>query len=146
MNIISTTNIQQAINQIKKSVTKPIIIKAQDEKFNRRILEYGKFDVILDIHETQGRDKLKQVDSGLNHVLAKIAAKNKIAIGIDLDKIRKLEKKEKALVLGRIMQNIRICRKAKTRIKLINYRDEKDAFDFLISLGASTEQAREALS
>ena len=143
--MISTQNLQQAINQIKQAKNKPIVVKAQNEEFNRRILEYGKFDIILDVHETEGKDKLKQRDSGLNHVLAKIASKNGVAIGIDLEKIRVKEKKEKALTLGRIIQNIKICRKAKAKMKLINYKDEKDAFDFMISLGANTPQAKDAV-
>lgn len=142
MVIISTHDLQQAKNQIKSSKEKPIIVQAQDSEFNRKILEYGKFDILLDVHITKGRDKLRQADSGLNHVLAKIAAKNRIVIGVDLERIRGLERKEKALALGRIMQNIKVCRKSHTQIKLLNYKDKKDASAFLLSLGASTQQAK----
>ena len=164
--MISTTNINEARNLIQKlnnaaqsgaggrgagrwgeSATNqaaPIIIQAQNDEFNRKILDYGKFDILLFPDAEKRKDKLKQLDSGLNHVLAKIAAKNKIAIGYDLEKIRSLEKKEKAIQLARLIQNIKILRKAKTKLALINYKEKKDAFDFLISLGAATQQAKEA--
>ncbi|MCX8158828.1 MAG: hypothetical protein N3D20_00845 [Candidatus Pacearchaeota archaeon] len=142
--MIITPNIENAKNLIKKE-KKPIIIKAQDDNFNRKILEYGKFDVLLSLELGKRKDSLKQMDSGLNHVLAKIAAKNHIAIGIDINEINNLKNKEKATILGRIIQNIKICRKSKTKLKLFNYKDKRNAFSLLLSLGASTPQAKEAL-
>lgn len=129
---------------IKTSKEKQIIVKAQDLNFNRKMLEYGKFQILLDIHQTKGIDRIKQLDSGLNQVLAKIATKNKVAIGIDLEKIRTIHPKQKAQTLARIKQNIKVTRKANTKIKLLNFKDQKDAVDFLISLGASTSQARQS--
>jgi len=60
-------------------------------------------------------------------------------------KIQLQDAKELALELGRLSQNLKTMRKAKTNFKLLNYYDKKDAFHFLISLGASTEQAKQAL-
>jgi ribonuclease P/MRP protein subunit RPP1 len=143
--MINEKNIERAKQLIRKA-KKPIIVKAQDDMFNRKILEYGKFDVLVGVEfGERRRDRLKQLDSGFNHVMAKIAAKNGVAIGIDLEEIRKLEGKEKALVLGRIRQNIKFCRKAGCRIKLFRVRDERDGIGFLISLGADTKQAKGAL-
>src|SRR3989344_9560941 len=105
--MISTKNLSEAHSLIKKSKEKPIIIQAQDDDFNRKILEHGKFDILLFPDKEKRKDKLKQSDSGLNHVLAKIAAKNKISIGYDLEKIITLEKKEKAIQLSRLIQNIK---------------------------------------
>ncbi len=147
--IINTQNLEQVKKEIKKAISenkKQIIVKAKDAEFNRKILEYGKFNVLLDPHLTKQKEKLKYLDSGINHISAKIATKNKIAIGIDLNEIEKLEKKEKAQILTKIKQNIKICRKAKTRIKLLNYKDQRNAFSLLISLGSSTQQAKEAIS
>jgi len=142
--MINTTNLQKAKNEINKAKP-PITVLAQSLEFNRKMLEYGKFQTLLDIHSTKGYDKPKQLDSGLNHIMARIATKNKVSIGIDLNKIRGLPPKEKAKTIGRIKQNIKICRKAKCAITLLNYKDKKDASEFLISLGASTPQVKEAL-
>ena len=147
--MINTSNSEQAKNLIKKAIESkenPIIVKAQSLEFNRKILEYGKFDILLGIESSSNADSLRNLDSGLNHILAKIAAKNNIAIGIDLEEINSLDKKQKAIRLSKIIQNIELCRKAKTKIRLLNYKDKRTAFSFLISLGASTQQAKEAIT
>lgn len=141
--MISTSNFEQAKKLIQKE-EKPIVVKAQNDEFNRKILEYGRFDILLSVEKSNEKDKIKQLGSGLNEVLAKIAAKNKISIGIDLEEICYLEKKEKAVLLARIKQNIKICRKAKCKIVFLNYKDKINAFELLVSLGASTEQAKNA--
>lgn len=141
--IITEKDPEKAKKMIAKS-NKPIILLARDDNYNRKMLEYGKFDMLLSPELEPGEDKLKQMNSGLNHVLAKIAAKKKIAIGIDLEKIKNLEKKEKAIILARIKQNINICRKAKARLGLLN--KSKETPSLLISLGASTSQIKEAIT
>ncbi len=145
--MISTSSIEQAKSLIKKEIqnkTKPITVQAQNDDFNRKILEYGHFGILLGVEKGNKQRSLRQIDSGFNHVLAKIASKNKIALGIDMEGLRKLAKEEKALRLEKIMQNIILCRKSKVKIKLLNARDEKDVFAFLSSLGASSQQAKEA--
>ena len=143
--MINTTNLEQAKKQIKQEKS-PIVIKAQDPEFNRKVLEYGRFNILLfPESNVVKKDKPKQLDSGLNHVLAEIATKNKVRIGIDLKDLRSMERKEKAIQLARIRQNIKICRKAKTKLALKNIKDKKDAFSLLLTLGASTQQAKEAI-
>lgn len=142
--MISTNNAELA-RKLIKTEKKPVIIRAHDDLFNRKILEYGGFDILLSI-ESSRPFKKRNIDSGLNHVLAKIASKRKVSIGIDMQELRALPLQEKKERISRIIQNIRICRKAKTKICLLNYQDRKTALAFLISLGASTQQANEAIS
>jgi RNase P/RNase MRP subunit p30 len=147
MNMINTNNIEQAkkeIREAEKSKIKPIMVKAQDVDFNRKILEYGKFDILLSPETVQSKKSLRNIDSGLDYVMARSAAKHNISIGIDISHLPNLEKKEKAILFSKIANNIRICRKAGTKIKAINYNDKKDAFALLLSLGASTKQASDA--
>lgn len=141
--MISSSNIEQA-KRLIKSEKRPVTIEAQDDNFNRKILEYGRFDILLSPEKGNKNDKPKFLDSGLNHILAEIASKNNIAIGIDFKSLSALEKKEKAKRLARIKQNTLICRKAKTMIKAVNYQDKTNAFNLLISLGASSQQAKKA--
>ena len=94
--MITEKNIEKAKQQIKKTKDKPIIVQAQDDNFNRKLLEFGKFDILLSIEQGDRKNKLRQIDSGLNHVLAKIATKNNISLGINLREIRNLSKSEKA--------------------------------------------------
>lgn len=143
--IINEVNIEKT-KQLLKKAEKPVIIAAQDDIFNRKMLEYGKFDLLLGLEKIERKDKLKQLDSGFNHVLAAIAAKNKIEIGVDLNQIRKLDKKEKAKQLARIIQNIKISRKNKVNIRFFNFKEKKDVFSLMQNLGASSKQAKEAIS
>lgn len=142
--MISTPNIEQAKSLIKSSREKPVIVQSQNDNFNRKIVEYGRFDILLGVEKGNKQRSLRQIDSGFNHVLAKIASKNKVALGIDAEELRSLPLEEKAVRMERIIQNIKICRKAKVKIKLLNFKDERDASSLLISLGASSQQIKEA--
>ncbi len=145
--MISEKNLEKTKQLIKNSQAEPIIVKAINLEYNRKILEYGKFDILLSVEKSEDikKDTPRNTNSGFNHVLAKIAVKNNISLGIDLENLRKQEKKSKAVLLTRIKQNIKLCRKSKCRVYLINCKDKRDASSFLISLGASTFQAKEAI-
>lgn len=146
--MINTTNIEQAKKQIRlagEKKEKPIIVQAQDYDFNRAIIEYGKFDVLLSPEAKAGKDTLKKINSGLDYILAETAAKKGISIGIDMRELASLDKQAKARKLTKLIQNIKLCKKAKAKLALLNYKDKTDAIYFLLSLGASTSQAKEAL-
>ncbi|MDD5192890.1 MAG: hypothetical protein PHH54_05830 [Candidatus Nanoarchaeia archaeon] len=142
MNIINTTNINEARKEILKlkKENKKVIVQAQDDEFNRKIFENKDVDIVTGL-EFNRKDRLKQRDSGLNEVLCKLASKNNIKISIDIREIQKLPKKEKAIILSRIIQNIKLCRRTKTEIIFIPELKKQDAFSFLLALGASTNQA-----
>lgn len=144
--MINETNLERAKRLIRESKEKPLIVKAQDQVFNRKIIEYGKFDIILGIEKNVKSPGIRHQDSGMNEIIGRIASKKNISIGIDIKEIDNLDKKNKAIELSKIKQNIKICRKTKTNINLINYKDGKDASALLISLGASTPQANKAIS
>lgn len=146
--MISTPNINEARKQIQKLVkeNKPIIILAQTPEFNRKVLENKDVDMLVDPHLHNRGDHSKQRDSGLNEILCKIATKNNIKIRITFEQIKKLKEKELAKILARISQNIKLCKRTKTEIKLLGKYDKKSAFSFLLSLGASTSQAKRAVN
>ena len=143
--MIDTDNLEQAKRQIKREKP-PIVVKAQNGAFNRKILEYGRFDILTSVESKEQKTTLRQIDSGFNHVLATIAKKNQISLGIDLMEIRRLNLEDKADRLAKIMQNISLCKKEGVQLRALNYKDKRGAFSFLISLGASTKQAKEAIS
>jgi len=143
--MIISTKIEEVKNKIKKPSEKPAIVLSQDDSFNRKIIEYGKFDILLSPENGNRSNSIRKINSGLNHVVAKIATKNKVSIGIDINEIKKLSKREKAERLSKIKQNLEICRRAKTKITALSKtHNGKNIFNFLISLGASNTQAREA--
>ena len=150
MQIINTSNLNEARKQIQKlkKENKSVIVRAQDTEFNRKILENKDVNVLLSPEIHNRKDKLKERDSGLNEVLCKIAAKNSIKIGININELKNQTPKNKAIILARIMQNIQLCKRTKTDIKIINCKekDKREAFSLLLTLGASTTQAKKAMS
>lgn len=142
--IISEKNIEKTKDKIRKS-EHPIIVIGKDDKYNRKILEYGQFDILAspEIGELR-KDNPKQLDSGINSIMARIASKNKVSIGIDLKSIKNLSKEEKALRIARIKQNIQTCKRTKTRIEVLNQKTKNEGMSFMLSLGATTKQAKEA--
>jgi ribonuclease P/MRP protein subunit RPP1 len=132
---------------IAKKKNEIIIVKAQDEEFNRKILEINEVNILLSPEIHYRKDKLKQRDSGLNEVLCKLAAKNDIAIGIDLSELTNKSKKEKAIILSRLKQNIFLCKKAKAKIKLINSDkfDKREIASLLLLLGMHNKDINVAI-
>ena len=150
MEIISSDNLNQVRKEIQflKKNKKTIIVQAQSPEFNRKVLEIKDVDIIINLEFHNRNDSLKQRDSGLNEILAKLAAKNNIKIGIDLNKIKNLDKKQKAIILSRIKQNIALCKRTKTQIIVIDKEKctKQNILSFFQTLGASTQQAKLALN
>jgi len=132
-------------SQNKKS-KKKIALQGNDDAFNRRAIETLKINYLVSPEKFAGKDTLKQRDSGLNHVTAKEAAKKNITILIDFEDVAGIkDKKEKALRLAKIIQNIKICRRAKCKIKIWGNEDKKSVESFGFSLGMSSQQVKEVL-
>ncbi len=131
-----------------KGKDKIIAVLGRDDEFNRRMLEKTKINYLVSPERWHFKDGLKQRDSGLNHVLAKIAKGKGIGIMIDFSALMKMDKMEKARTIARIMQNVRICRRAGCKIKIADFNngDEKVLKSFGFSLGMSSEQVRDAMN
>ncbi len=133
--LIKENDFQKARKKIKESKEKKIIFSSSNDELNRKILEKEKIDVLL-LNQNQRKDRMKQRDSGLNNVLAKIARKKGVAIGINLDEIIDSNPKEKTEILARIRQNIKICNKNKLKMEFVSQKNKRDVRD-LKSLGLS---------
>lgn len=105
-----------------------------NDDLNRKVLEKENIS-FLTISQVGRKDKLKQRDSGFNQVMAKIAKKKNVVIGICLDELVNSSGKEKANILARIKQNIKLCSKNKLNMRFCG-KTEKDIYD-LRALGAS---------
>ena len=147
---INTTNLNQARKEIQalKKQNKEIVVQAQDDTFNRKILENKDVDILLSPELHDRKEKLKQRDSGLNEFLCKLAKKNNIKIGINITEIKKLEKKEKSKILARIIQNIKLCNRTKTQIILFpkSKHKKQNILSFFLTLKGSTEQAKQSFN
>ncbi|MEM3091452.1 MAG: RNase P subunit p30 family protein [Candidatus Pacearchaeota archaeon] len=139
--IINETEFLKARDKIKKAQKegKFIIFSSRDDELNRKVLEKEKIDVLL-LSLSKRKDFQKQRNSGFNQVMAKLAQKKKIIIGIDIDEIIKAEKKEKIEILARIRQNIKICKKNKIRMIFFSekYQNEYNLKSLGLVLGMPT--------
>ena len=133
--IIQENNFESAKKEIKKNLGKKIVFVSNNDELNRKILEKQKIDILL-LNQAERKDFLKQRNSGFNHILAKLAKKNKTTVGINLDEIINSTGKNKSEILARIKQNIKFCNKNKLDMKFIAVKKEnkRNLYD-LKSLG-----------
>ncbi len=147
--LVKENNFIKAREEIKKNKDRTVIFSSNDDELNRKILEkFGKnspstssansqskekIDILL-LSQSGRKDQMKQRNSGFNHVLAKIAKKNDVIIGINFDEIIESKGKNKAEIFGRIAQNIKLCGKNKLKMKFLGFKHERDIYD-LKSLG-----------
>ena len=153
-NFIFENNYEEARKKIDKisKTSKLIIVQGSDEEFNRKILENKKVKVLLDPENTNRGFSLIQRNSGLNHVLCKIAKDNDIAIGINLSEIIKRESKERAEYLAKVMQNVMLCKKYKVKMLMTTFASNKnelrnsyDMKSLCLVLGMDTKMAKDAV-
>ena len=103
------------------------------------------------LNQEKRKDFQKQRNSGFNQVLAKIAKKNNITIGINLDEILEAKSlKQKAKILARTKQNIKLCNKNKLQMKFLspsqNPKNSRNIYDLKslgLVLGMPTERIKE---
>jgi len=120
--------------------------------FNRRVVETLRVDYLVSPERGLKKDTLKQRDSGINHVVAKVAREKGILIVVDMGGVSRLNGKEEALRLGRVIQNVRVCRKAGCGIRIASFGTskkevfgEKERRAFGVSLGMSSKQSAECV-
>lgn len=117
----------------KENLQKTIIFSSENDDYARQVIEKAKIDILL-IPFGERKDFSKQRNSGFNEILANIAKKNKIQIGINFEDILKENKYQKPKILARIIQNISLCKKKKLQIKIIPPPKEKGKKMLFISL------------
>ena len=131
--VIQEDNFDRARKLIQENSGKKIIFSSEDEEVNKKVLEKENIEILL-LNQSGRKDFHKQRNSGLNHVMAKLAKKKGVVIGINLDELIKSSEKEKAAIIARIRQNIRICNKNKLKMKFI-YKNQKRNLHDLMALG-----------
>jgi RNase P/RNase MRP subunit p30 len=152
--IIKTDSRNELMSKLSKFSAKkmPIIVLGSTDEINRMALEDKRVDMLLCPEETRKKDFMKWRNSGLNHVLCKLCQKNNIKIGISFSRLNKMSSDEKSLKIGKIMQNIRLCRKYKAKIILASFAEsESDLLSIYelksigLILGMTPQQVNESL-
>jgi len=94
-----------------------IVVKSSTN--DKEVIEKLKPDVIFSFEGSTKKDFIHQRASGLNHILCKSAKDNGIIIGFSLSSVLNVEDKHK--ILGRMMQNIELCKKFKVKMIIASF-------------------------
>jgi len=129
--ILREENFSRLKELIKKNSNKEVIFSSDNDELNQKVLEKLKISVLL-INLEGRKDFAKQRNSGFNQVMAKLAKKNNILIGINLDEL--VLSYDKVRILARLRQNVEICNRNKIQMKFIEQKIHRDNYD-LKSLG-----------
>lgn len=124
--ILSEGNFSRLKELVKKNYEKEIIFSSNDDELNLKVLE--KLDIrCLLINLENRKDFAKQRNSGFNQVMAKVAKKKGIIVGINLDEI--VLSKDKVRILARLKQNIEICKHNKVQMKFVGQKVNRNSYD-----------------
>ncbi len=91
-----------------------VLVKCNDN--TRRVIEKNKDLIVFGFDEDNKKDLIHQRRSGLNHIICNLAAKNNIKIGFSFSSLLNVNEKKRNILIGRIVSNIKLCRKYKTKI------------------------------
>lgn len=119
MNIITAKTFEEARKNIKGAKEKPLVFSGGDDELNRKVLEKERVDIFLPALANR-KDFSKQRNSGFNQVLADIAKKKEVIIGIDVDELKSAQLKEQSRLLSRVKQNIVLCTKKRLRMVFVS--------------------------
>lgn len=138
------------LNELRKLIKKDINI-VKGSKLNRGVLESKHVDILLDPYVYIRKDSLHHRNCGLNHIICKIAKRNDKIIGLSFSEILRSGKKE--MILERVRQVIKLCRKYKIRMVFSSFAENKferrcakDLLNFAVFLGMTPGEAKKAIS
>jgi len=133
-----------------KKLAKLVIYKSTGN--DRHAIEKSKANVIFDLGTIATKDSMHHRNSGLNHVLCKLANKNNVIIGFSFSSILNIEGIIRSQILGRMIQNIRLCRKYKVKTIIASFAEKpyelrscSDLKSVFISLGMHPKEANDSL-
>lgn len=123
-----------------------LLVRGGDLKLNREACEIPEVDVLT-------HPEYERTDSGLNHVLMNLAAKNNVAIEINFREILISSKRTRSTIMKNMLQNVKLAKKYKVPIILcsgaLSHWDICDPTcltSFATLLGLELKEAKNALS
>lgn len=138
-------NVKKVAKKIRKDV-EIILVHGGDYDVNRAAVETPEVDILL--HPEMDRD-----DSGFDHVMAKLAKENNVAIDFALNDVIYSYKKSRVKILAHLMKNAKIVKKYKTPFVLTSggystwdLRSPSEILSFGKILGFESSNIKKALS
>lgn len=133
------------LKQIRKKYD-VLLVRGGDLNLNRKAVETKEVDILT-------HPELEQKNSGINHIMAKLARKNNVAIEINFRQILQSYKGTRAHILKKMATNVMLCKKYKVPVIIcsggISHLHMKDPL-ILSSigtlLGLEMNEAKDAIS
>ena len=141
-----------------RSIKELFILKEKRKKFDVLLVRGGDLRLNREACETPEVDILthpeyERTDSGLNHVLFALAAKNNVAIEINFREVLVSSKRTRSLILKNMYQNIKLAKKYKALIILCSGAlshwdicDPMSLISFGVTLGLDLKEAKYSIS
>lgn len=127
--LLKTSNVEILRRMVDKAANYfDIFVLGTNDKVNRVALEHKKVKALISPEHGRAFDYTNYRNSGLNQVLCKIAYDNNKTIIENFSEFLIVDKKEKAILLGRILQNAMLCKKYKTKFvvaQIVRNEDER---------------------
>ena len=140
----AANNLNRAINCSKKVLC---------NSNSREVFESHSPLFIYGLEMMSINDSMHTRHSGMNHIMASLAYKNGHTICFSPSTLPDTDSRDFPMILGRMMQNIKLCRKYLIKMKLASFasspyrmRAEKEIESFGIFLGMDVAEAKGALS
>ena len=110
-------------------------------------------DVVFGFEVDAPKDKMHYREGGLNQVLCELAHEKKVSIGFSLASLLQASPAQRALLFGRIVQNIELCRKYKVAMRIGSFaaspfglRGAEDVMSLFTQLGMTSAEAQQAFN
>lgn len=123
-----------------------LLVRGYNLALNRKAVETPEVDILT-------HPEFERKDSGLNHIMAKLAAKNNVAIEINFREILLSSKNTRARIIHKIRNNIELCKKYDVPVIICSgavshwqLRDPKTLASTGCLLGLELHEAKRALS
>jgi len=123
-----------------------LIVNGGNIKINRAACEDPRVDILANPYKNRR-------DSGINHIIAKKAAENKVALEIGLNQIIKTRSSVRAKILSNFRQIIKLKHKFKFPLittsnahSIYDLRTPEDIITLLSCLGMDSQEAKNSLS
>ncbi len=139
--------------EIQKAKKYADIVLVKSSGNDRWVLEKSQADILFGLEEVQKKDFMHHRASGLNQVLCRIASKKGKTIAFPFSTVLNAKGMLRAQLIGKMMQNIRFCRKFKVKTVLASFaktpyemRASPELIAFSISMGMHPKEAKDSLS
>lgn len=148
----SNIKIHNALLCGEKKVQKDFLCFVKNPEDARFVFEKSHPFCVFDL-ELQPKDFMHHRGSGFNHVMARFAAEKGVHVGFSFRSILCSPPVLRAQLIGRLKQNIHLCRKAKVKTVIASFatspfemRSPHDLANFFAVLGMHPKEASDSLN